>query len=676
MPGLAEEILTRYRKSGLEALICHSTSVEKGTSMASFHDSLREHDHSFVAVISDGGRFAGLLSRHRVSDLLSGRYGYPLFSKRPVESCMEQQYVAVSEGTNLDELLRKSLLKRKDEYFFHDVVLTGENGHYIGLISVRDLVALQGAVSKEHAQKIECQRLMIEERNNTLFEKLDELRASQGQWKSLFSHNPSAIALTDTQGLVVRCNPRFREWFGSHLGTEAYSGFCLTDLVREDQREVFLRQFREGGDQSVGNYEFKFVGKSAEDFRTMRTVFFTIPETCQSAVFLEDITDQRDLEKEIANQEKSAMLDTLIGGIAHELNNKLSPILGFLSLYELGEGGRDDFESAIPIIKEATQDSAAIIRQLLDLSRPPALVRSSRDLKELCESTVSLLQYEAREVDCRIEIDFEGTDSSTFHALFDPGQIRQVLINLIINSIHAVEGRDVREVRIQLRETDTHIKIIIADTGTGIPEQDLSNIFEPFFTTRSQSGGTGLGLSVCRNIVNLHDGELDVSSVLGKGTQFTLQLPTGDASSKSPGAELRPSGDRAQSSFRDLNCLIVDDDSFVATFLSKALRVHLGIRPVTAVNGKVAIEILKKEKFDFVISDVRMPELDGFELHEWIETNLPSLRDRFLFITGDAGGANLEQELQQIESPVLRKPFAVDELSEAFGRLVSRVPAA
>ncbi len=231
------------------------------------------------------------------------------------------------------------------------------------------------------------------------------------------------------------------------------------------------------------------------------------------------------LRRQVVELQRVSSLGVLAGGICHELNNALTPILNYA---KLGLRNQDpDFRRrAFEKILDGAERAAAITGGVLGLARPRADRRSATDLVRLVEEVLLLTAKDLSKGRVRVDLQVEGRP----HARVNPAQIQQVLLNLIINARQAMPEGGTARVRVGLEPSGRFAEVSIADTGVGIAPADLRRIFEPFFTTKTGPdetglGGTGLGLSVCREIVEAHKGRLRAESHPGEGTTFTLLLP-------------------------------------------------------------------------------------------------------------------------------------------------------
>jgi CheY-like chemotaxis protein len=248
----------------------------------------------------------------------------------------------------------------------------------------------------------------------------------------------------------------------------------------------------------------------------------------------------------------------------------------------------------------------------------------------------------------------------------DPHQLQQVLLNLLTNAHQALRAAPgAREVTCTTRydPTQHRIMLTVADTGPGIPAALQARIFEPFFTTKPPGVGTGLGLPLCRGIVEAHGGTLDLTSAPGHGATFRITLPVGAVPAVLPA----PSSATEGCVGRGQTILIVEDEQSLAIGLARLLR-RDGHTVDTAANGRLALAKLDEHAYDCILCDVRMPELDGPSLYRFLERQQPHLCQRFVFLTGDTLEPATQAFLEQSGAPCLTKPFTSAEARRAIRR--------
>jgi CheY-like chemotaxis protein len=259
--------------------------------------------------------------------------------------------------------------------------------------------------------------------------------------------------------------------------------------------------------------------------------------------------------------------------------------------------------------------------------------------------------------------------------LADFAQLKQVVINLVINALQAMEGRPSPKIEMRIWVDEKSAFLSVSDTGIGISDEVIGRIFDPFFTTKGPDRGTGLGLSICTTILRLLGGDITVASQPGTGSVFTITLPLG--SELSPQL-LHPSS-QSKSPFKSCTLaqiLVVDDEDVLRNVLQEMLHSCFNCSVDLAQNGAEALEAISNKHYDLIVSDIRMPVMDGPALYTRLkEMNHDAIR-RFVFMTGHAGDKELEKKISEWGVPVIAKPFRLSRLSEVcFPFLVNAQPA-
>jgi two-component system NtrC family sensor kinase len=255
----------------------------------------------------------------------------------------------------------------------------------------------------------------------------------------------------------------------------------------------------------------------------------------------------------------------------------------------------------------------------------------------------------------------------------DSHQLHQVVVNLLTNAYHAVRSSPtLRRIRLSTAFDLERARVVleVTDTGPGVPEAIRPRVFEPFFTTKPIGVGTGLGLSVCRDILHEHRGTIALVETSGPGATFRIELPLGARSAT--GVD-RDAG--VGQAAPGVSILLVDDEPEILATLAEILT-YAGHRVETATDGAAALERLDRRSFDVIMSDVRMPGLDGPGLYAEIERRFPSLRDRIVFLTGDTMNAETREFLERTSAVNLGKPFLVAKVMQAIQRALGGRPPA
>lgn len=658
----------------LAGLIEHQLAVPPTHTVAAVYDFFQKTPHEFLAV-ADEGHVLGMVSRGHVGFLLGGRFGFAVFGRQGIGQHLLPQCLQITRQTPLLEVF-EAALSRQGDYFYDDVVLVDEDRNYLGMIPVQTLVRLQTEMITEQVCLAEKQQVELQEKNRQLFRNIAELRQSQGRYEILFENSALGVMLLDRHGAIETCNQRLERLLGMEAMQARPGQLNLPDLIQASEREKFLQWLHQlemlpaAAAPNSGEFTVSLPGRGPRLFK-----FFLnwIQETGQVCALLDDITEQRVLERRMQQKEKSALLESLVGGIAHEINNKLSPIIGYADLltHEVRRLSTTfDLDKYCLIIRDSALESAKIIRQLLQLSRPHKVEMVHCDLRQVVQDAINLLRFRLRDLGCQVSLNLP---SSECWLMADAAQIKQVVINLVLNSADAMEGRPHGKLTLQVLPSGKHFHLLVSDTGHGIQPEHVARIFDPFFTTKAPDRGTGLGLSVCYSVVKQHNGEISVAETSEQGSTFKVTLPGGEVPS-APAMSRRFPLAGADHSFQSCRVLIADDEEFVSGLVQEALRLKLGCQVDKAMDGNKAIEQIGKTRYDLVISDVRMPNLDGFGLLGWLKINQPDLVSRFMFITGDAGSVELNQRLETSEVTVLRKPFDVETLLQACRKKMDAAP--
>ncbi|MGA2431147.1 MAG: ATP-binding protein [Candidatus Acidiferrum sp.] len=403
-----------------------------------------------------------------------------------------------------------------------------------------------------------------------------------------------------------------------------------------------------------------------------------------------DLTAQRVFQAKLLQMEKLAALGQMVTGVAHELSNPLTSILGYaqrLFLRSQAEGQSDEVRQ---IFQEAERASA-IVRQLLMSARGSRPERRRVSLNQVVSRTIDLQEISLAAA--RVTVVLELDQALPF-VLGDAGQLQQVLMNLVGNARQAIEqrgGGGTVWLSTKCIDSGRRAQLEVSDDGPGIPQAIASRIFDPFFTTKPAGIGTGLGLAIVLGVVREHDGEVKVASEPGNGAVFSLEFPaapaeqtgvlavpaTGPGQSErdlgllrqtAPG-EQRPLAASSFASRGSKRVLVVEDEPTVARLISDVLEDE-GFQVDALWDGHEALERAARETYDLVICDMRMPGLDGQHFYETLASTGNPLWKRFLFVTGDVLSSHTHEFLERHHLPHVAKPFRVEELTEKVRRVL------
>ncbi len=375
-----------------------------------------------------------------------------------------------------------------------------------------------------------------------------------------------------------------------------------------------------------------------------------------------DITDRKLAEAELersrhalVQSEKLAALGALLAGVSHELNNPLAAIVGQAEMLAEDAQGTP-FEARARRIGAAAERSALIVQTFLAMARQRERQPVMVNINDLIASALELTDYTLRTAGVAVRINF-GSALPPIQG--DRDQLHQVFVNLIVNAQQAMEKGEAFEKTLTIRTSVNQagrVLVDVSDTGPGIADAVRHRIFEPFFTTKRQSsgGGTGIGLSFSQGIIEAHNGKISVEPSR-RGAHFRIELPAavGEALIVAPREQIAIIPDVAPVRRR---CLIVEDEPDVADTLRELVE-REGFDVTVAGDGAEALFILDRGEFDILLSDLRMPTLNGPELYARLTETKPELVSHMGFVTGDTMGDSMGEFARASNRPVLEKPF-------------------
>jgi len=373
-------------------------------------------------------------------------------------------------------------------------------------------------------------------------------------------------------------------------------------------------------------------------------------------------------QEQLVQSEKMASIGRLMSSIAHEINNPLTPILGY-SQRLLERRGIDNHEKeSLEIIFNSAQRLVRIIEKLLTFSRESLPVSSYEDINRLIEQTLEFreYQYELENIEIVRKLDPELPET-----MLDPGQMQQVFMNLLLNAEQAIaesRGSGVIEIETRLKNRSC-IEITITDDGPGIPDDIKGKVIDPFFTTREPGKGTGLGLSVSYGIIKKHGGELFIENGEKGGARIVIDLPVVEPHGKLGETDDAASEDRIME-MKNKRVLIVEDEVIMTSLLKTVFEEQGHIADI-ASSGREAIHNRDLEQYDLIVCDLRLPDINGMELFKQLKKRYPDIADRVFFITGDTSGKT-KKFLDKSGNPYLMKPFKIDKFKERVSEVLAR----
>jgi len=495
-----------------------------------------------------------------------------------------------------------------------------------------------------------------------------EVVQAQEEWESTFNAITDGIFIVDEDFTILRANEALAKRV--NLSPQEIVGKKCYELIHHTDAPPswcpHIKALKEGHPLSEEVEEPSLKGTF---LISAYPVFDDEGKAVASSLIIKDITREKEMQERLFQAEKLASLGELISGVAHELNNPLTSVLGYAQLLAANPSLPDHVKRDLKRIEEQANRAAGIVRNLLDFARKRPPRREPVDINKLVKKTLELRAYEMRVENIKLITDLAPGLPMT---MADPQQIQQVFLNIIINAEQAMaEAHGSGTLRVKTSLTpENYIRVEFSDDGPGIPRENLSRIFDPFFTTKEK--GTGMGLAIAYGFVAEHKGRIWAkNNTPYPGVTFYVELPVIQPEEATSWAEEYLKAIREKEGVTPASILIVDDETSITDLLSTILSQE-GYKVTTTGDGERAFRLLQEHKFDLVITDIKMPKMGGRTLFERVKKENPDLARRFIFITGDVMEASTQAFLARTGLPYLTKPFTVQRVKEVVRDALER----
>jgi two-component system, NtrC family, sensor kinase len=489
---------------------------------------------------------------------------------------------------------------------------------------------------------------------------------SHKEWETTFDAMPDCVSVHDISGRVIRANVALAKRLKT-TPPKVITRLCCEIYHPHDTTVAPCSHLPVLGSEGLLVEEIELPAMGGT-FQLSVTPWFDKNNRLAGSIHVaKDISNEKHLRLQLIQSEKLSAIGQLISGIAHELNNPLTGVMGYSQLLQLRKDIDERAKESLAKINNLALRCQKIVQNLLSFARKQKPERTLCDINEILERTVELRGYDLqvnnieirRELDCKIP-----------HTIADAHQLQQVFLNLITNAEQAMlesNGRGMLAIRSRWDQQAGRIVVEISDDGPGIPEPLLSRIFDPFFTTKEVGRGTGLGLSLSYGIVKEHGGSIYAWSRPGNGSTFYVELPVIARvhQETAPAPELMPRAIHFENAIRNRRILVVDDERYILEFFVEVFKMY-AMEVDTANDGKLAKERILEKDYDIVITDFKMPLVSGKELYQWITDNRPALTNRVIFVTGDTASYETQSFFEKTGSRYIAKPFKIDEVKEAI----------
>jgi PAS domain S-box-containing protein len=484
----------------------------------------------------------------------------------------------------------------------------------------------------------------------------------------LIENQGEGIAMADLEENFIFTNPAAEKIFGVTKG--GLVGRNLKEFATPEQFNSIQEQTKRRGSGEKDSYEVEIMNAKGEKrFLLLTAAPWFNKDGVLTATFgiFRDITERKQLQQQLIQSEKLAAVGTLAYGIAHEFNNILA---GMLANAELGLITHDSrqIKECFEIIADNSHRAASITNNLLAFARQKEARKELIDITEPLKSVLAVTRRELEKLNLEIVEKFKPIPK----IYGDAGQLSEVFLNMVTNARDAMRAKG-GVLSIEVEPAGDNIRIIFKDTGCGIPEKIKGKLFEPFVTSKGALGGseipgTGLGLFLSYGIIDGYQGRIEVESEVGKGTQFIILIPVSKNSPTQPIHEIKIEPHTEIG--RKLRILLVDDEKAISSGLKKFLGSR-GHQVTVSLRGKEGLKLFKKEKYDIVLSDITMPDMDGIELIKKIKEQ--DQKTKVIVITGHIMREMEEKAKEAGADEVLIKPFKNEVLCLAISKLMTEI---
>lgn len=505
--------------------------------------------------------------------------------------------------------------------------------------------------------------------NESTTKYLSDLQLVEEGFRDLISHSPDGI-MVQRDGIVLYANAQLAAILRA-ASPQALRDRTVASLIHVDDRERVAARVThviEDGMASAPT-ELHLVGADGRVIPAeVRDVIIQFGDAPAVLTVVRDLTGVKQMQERLIVSDRMASMGTLAAGVAHEINNPLTAVVGHLDLLdaELGENGengdtgaesgggagrvREALREALPDMREAVTRVRDIVRDLNLFSRarqgPPGAV----DVRKVVDSSLRMAANEIRHR-ARLERDFHDVPL----VAGSEARLGQVFLNLAVNAAQAIPEGDAAHntIRVKIHPgADATVVVEVSDTGAGMSPDLQRRIFDPFFTTKPAGLGTGLGLAICHRIISEIGGQINVESETGRGTTFRVILPA----AANPAPDVGTPRAATAATERRCRILVVDDEALVVNTICRVLG---GVHDVTGTTDAADAlrRLLAGERFDVILCDLMMPRVTGMDLYSEVRLASPEQASRIIFLTGGAFTERAQKFLLDVPNLRVDKPF-------------------
>jgi len=502
-----------------------------------------------------------------------------------------------------------------------------------------------------------------------------EIKKSEARLQELLRHSFDIVVVVDKNGFFSYISPSVKNILG-YEEIDLIGKNCFDFVHPEEKGKAvsalkYIVKTKKSG--IIIEFRFRHANGSWSNMEVLANNCLENPAVGGIVISVRDVTDRRHIEQRLQHSRKMEAIGTLAGGIAHEFNNLLMGIQGYVSLMLINKDCADPDFAKLESIQSLIKSGADLTGKLLGFAQGGQYEVKITDINDLVAKTVSLFGRTKKDITIH-----QKYAKNLWSAKIDRSQLEQILMDMYVNAWQAMtrDGGDIYvetdNVQIDLAKAEllkikagNYVRITIIDTGSGMDEETCARIFEPFFTTKEKSRGVGLSLASAYGIVRSHEGAIEVASELGRGTIFNIYLPV---SAEEAPREVAPSKAMARGAE---TILLVDDEESVL-YVCKEILATIGYNVLTAANGREALNIYKEHKnaIDLVVLDMIMPGLSGSETYEELKLINPQVK--VMVSTGYSVSEQAKKIMEKGCQAIIQKPFRLEDLSQKVREVIGQ----
>jgi PAS domain S-box-containing protein len=506
--------------------------------------------------------------------------------------------------------------------------------------------------------------------------------------RRLVDNFPDLILVLDSASRYTFVSPRCSEILGYDVEESLRMEFG--GRTHPEDLPALLSLYKDvlSGKQSFASVEIRVRHKAGE----WRRIRFNVSPLSDEKGSIEgvvlsgrDVTDLKRLEEQLIQAEKLAAMGQMLAGVAHELNNPLTAILGVTELLRERTGTDESTKRQLELTHRQARRAARIVQNLLEFSRPASPQKKSLNVNNLLERTLQLHEHSLRRNNIEVNLHLPADLPAV---IGDANQLIQVLLNLVTNAEQAIrEVRDSGRIQIRAARNSNQVSVTVQDDGVGIRPEAFPRIFDPFYTTKRPGGGTGLGLSICMSIIREHGGNIEAETLPAGGSAFTIYLPAASgppprSPSFSPDTGvLSPEPVRTVADLlRGRAVLVLDDEESLRMLLQEGLSAH-GLRVDCAATTEEALAHLGRSRYDVILCDLHLSSggyaVDGRESASRVLTAAGKQKPVLIYMTGDLiENENAQGNTGRGGPLCLQKPFRISDVLDCLRDVLSDAPEA